>query len=88
MAGTIPGHASVRNDLRKLSDALHNPTQGRASPDLPSDRPLQVDGGFGDDADGGRKDAVSSAGQGGSDEPGGRLSVAEQNDRDRMPVFD
>ena len=70
MVGAVPGCAPVYDDLRKLSDALHNPTPGRASPDLPSDRPLQMDGGFGDDADGGRTDAVSGAGSGGSDEPG------------------
>ena len=66
----IPGRASVRDDLRKLSDALHSLTPGRASPDLPSDRPLQMDGGFSDDADGGRTNAVSGAGSGGFDEPG------------------
>ena len=88
VAGTILGCASVQHDLRELSDALHGPTSGRASPDLPADRPLQVDGGSGDDADGGRADAVSGAGSGGPDEPGGRLSVAEQNDRDRVPISD
>ena len=88
VARTIPGHASVRDDLRKLSNALHSPTSGRASSDLPFDRPLQMDGGSGDDADGSRADAVSGAGQGRSDEPGGRLSVAEQNDRGRVPISD
>ena len=61
---------------------------GRASPDIPSDRPLQMDGRFGYDADGRRIDAVFGAGPGGSDELGGRSSVAEQNDHSRMPVFD
>ena len=44
MAGIVPGRASVRDDLRKLSDALHSPTPGRASPHVPSDHPLQMDG--------------------------------------------
>ena len=78
VAWTIPGRASVRDNLRELLDALRSPTSGRASPDLPSDRPLQVDGGYGNDADGGRADATSGAGTRGPDEPGGRPSVVEQ----------
>ena len=84
----VPRRASVRDDLRKLSDALHSATPGRASSYLPSDRTLQMDGGFGDDADWGRRDVVSGAGLRGSDESGGRPSVAEQNDRGRVPVSD
>ena len=68
------------------SDALHSTTPGRASPDIPSDRPLQMDGRFGNDADGYRTNAIFGAGPGGSDEPGGRPSAVEQNDRGRMPV--
>ena len=70
VAGTLPGHASVRNDLRKLPDALHSPTSGRASPNIPTGRPLQMDGRFGNDVDGCRTDAVFGAGSGGSNEPG------------------
>ena len=54
--------------MQKLSDALHSPILGRASPDLPSDRPLEVDGGLGDDADGDREDAVPGASARGLDE--------------------
>ena len=88
VAGTIPRHASVHDDLRKLSGALHSPTSGQASPDLPFDCPLQVDGRSSDDVDGGRADAVSGVGSGGPHEPGGGLSVAEQNDRGRVPISD
>jgi hypothetical protein len=35
VAGTVPRRALVRDDLRKLSNALHSPTSGRAPPDLP-----------------------------------------------------
>ena len=87
VAGTVPGRASVRDNLQKLSNALHSLTPRRAPPDLPSDRPLQMDGGFGDDADGGRP-AVSGVSSGGFDEPSGSPSAAEQNDRGRVPVFD
>ena len=47
-----------------------------------------MDGGFGDDVNGGRADAVSGAGSGGPDEPGGRPSPTEQNDHGRVPVHD
>ena len=88
VVGTIPGCASVRDDLRKLSDAVHSPTSRRASPNLPSECPLQVDDGSGDHADGGRSVAISGVGAGGPDEPSGRPSVAEQNNRGRVPVSD
>src|SRR5512137_3007221 len=54
VAETVPGRASVRDNLRELSDALHSPASGRASPYIPSDHPLQMDGRSGDDADGRR----------------------------------
>ena len=88
VAGTILGCASVQHDLRELSDALHGPKSGRASPDLPSDRPLQLDGGSGDDVDGSRADVISGAGTGGPDEPSGRPSIAKQNDRGCVPILD
>ena len=88
VAGIVPGRASVRDDLRELSDALSSPTPGRASPYVPSDHPLQVDGRSGDDADGSRTDAVSGPSAGRPDEPGGRPSPAEQDDRGRMSVPD
>ena len=78
VSGTVPGSASVRNDLRKLSDALHTLTSGRAPPDLPADRALQVNGGTGDDVDGGRADAVPGAGTGGPDKLGGGPIITEQ----------
>ena len=88
VAGIVPGRAWVRDDLRKLSDALRSLTPGRASPYVPSDHPLQMDGRSGDDADGGGTDAVSGPSAGRPDEPGGRPSPSEQNDRGRMSVPD
>ena len=61
---------------------------GRAAPYIPSDHPLQMDGRFGDDADGRRADAIFGVGQGRSDEPGGRPSPVEQNDHGRVSVPD
>ena len=40
-----------------------------------------MDGGSGDDVDGGRADVIFGAGTGGPDEPGGGSSVAKQDDR-------
>ena len=88
MVGTIPGRASVRDNLRNLPDALCSPTSGRATPDLPAYGPFQMDGGHSDDADGGWVDAVPSARARRPNEPGGGPRATEQDDCVGMPILD
>ena len=45
-----------------------------------------MDGGFGDDADGGRANAVPGASMRGLNELGGRLRITKQDDYGHMPV--
>ena len=69
-----------------MSDAFRGPASGRVALNLPTDHPLLVDGGFGNDAVGGMVDAVPGASKRGLDKSGGGPRITEQDDCGRVLV--
>ena len=61
VARHVQEHARLREYVQKLPDALGGLTPRRATPHIPSDRALQMDGRRGYDADGRRAEAIPRA---------------------------